>query len=167
MDLPELTWEGYVTPYGIGLLARADDLPLCLELPAAGRRPIPSPAGASAWRSRLERYFAGQPVDFELDLGAFAAAWRLTPFQTAVYAALARLPYGVAVSYRDLATAAGRPRAWRAVGTALAANPLPIILPCHRVVRNDGRLGEYGGRPEWKARLLRLEGLTVGDGRLS
>lgn len=166
-DPSELTWESYAAPGGIGLLARVGDLPLRLELPEAGRRPIAPAAPASAWRSRLERYFAGSPVDFGLDVTSFAAAWRLTPFQTAVYEALGRLPYGAVMSYRDLATAAGYPCAWRAVGTALAANPLPVVLPCHRVVRNDGRLGEYGGRPEWKARLLRLEGLAIAEGRLS
>ena len=83
-----------------------------------------------------------------------------------MYRALARVPYGSAVSYRELAAAAGRPNAYRAVGSAMARNRLPVILPCHRVVRNDGRLGQYGDDPAWKERLLTLEGVAVAGGRL-
>ena len=73
------------------------------------------------------------------------------------------MPYGTAVSYRELAAAAGRPNAYRAVGSAMARNLLPVILPCHRVVRNDGRLGQYGDDPAWKERLLTLEGVPSGE----
>jgi len=158
--------ETFATPYGPGLLERRGDLPLRLELPDRRRQPLP-PAAGSGWVDLLERYFRGEPVTFALDVAAFAAAWRLTPFQAAVYAALARVPYGRVVSYRELAAMAGRPLAWRATGSAMAANPLPVILPCHRVVCNDGRLGQYGDDPRWKARLLRLEGVPVREGRLA
>jgi methylated-DNA-[protein]-cysteine S-methyltransferase len=70
------------------------------------------------------------------------------------------------LSYRDLAAAAGHPNAYRATGSVMARNDLPVILPCHRVVKNDGRLGFYGDDPAWKARLLRLEGVGVRHDRL-
>ena len=75
------------------------------------------------------------------------------------------MPYGDALSYRELAAAAGRPNAYRAVGSAMARNALPVILPCHRVVSNDGRLGQYGDDPAWKERLLALEGVPVAASR--
>ena len=72
--------------------------------------------------------------------------------------ALARVPYGRTVSYRELARDAGHPAAWRATGSVMARNELPVILPCHRVTRSDGQLGRYGDDPSWKRRLLELEG---------
>ena len=90
-----------------------------------------------------------------------------TDFERDVYRALAEVPYGEAVSYRDLAAAAGRPNAYRAVGSAMARNALPVILPCHRVIKNDGRLGFYGDDPAWKERLLALEGVRVVEGRVA
>ena len=80
---------------------------------------------------------------------------------------MSRVPHGAVVSYRDLARVAGRPHAYRAVGSAMARNELPVILPCHRVIKNDGRLGQYGDDPAWKERLLALEGVRVHDGRVT
>jgi methylated-DNA-[protein]-cysteine S-methyltransferase len=159
----------FATPFGTGLLTMAGDLPLGLELPAPGIR---GPAGDAAddehgaldrvgWVAKLERYFAGEPVAFDLDVAAHCRARGLTAFETAVYAALAAVPYGRAVSYRDLAHAAGRPNAYRAVGTAMSHNALPVILPCHRVIKNDGTPGLYGDDPTWKLRLLELEGVLA------
>jgi len=159
----------FATPFGTGLLTMAGDLPLGLELPAPGIR---GPAGDAAddehgaldrvgWVAKLERYFAGEPVAFDLDVAAHCRARGLTAFETAVYAALAAVPYGRAVSYRDLAHAAGRPNAYRAVGTAMSHNALPVILPCHRVIKNDGTPGLYGDDPTWKLRLLELEGILA------
>jgi O-6-methylguanine DNA methyltransferase len=160
-DLP------FTTPFGTGLLTLAGDLPLELELPVPGVR---GPAGAATyaghgagdrveWVAKLEAYFAGEPVTFDLDVAAHCRARGLTVFETAVYTALAAVPYGRAVSYRDLAYAAGRPNAYRAVGTAMSHNALPVILPCHRVIKNDGTPGLYGDDPAWKLRLLELEGV--------
>ena len=72
--------------------------------------------------------------------------------------ATAQIPYGKTASYTEVAAHAGRPAAVRAAGSALANNPLPIVVPCHRVLRSGGELGSYRGGPETKARLLRLEG---------
>jgi methylated-DNA-[protein]-cysteine S-methyltransferase len=158
--------EWYVTDLGVGRVVVAGGLPLRLDLPDPA---VPAPPGhpASRWTRALERYFAGEPVVFDLDMDAYADARGLTDFERDVYVALSRVPYGTAVSYRELAAAAGRPNAYRAVGSAMARNQLPVILPCHRVVLNDGRLGQYGDDPAWKARLLALEGVPVAGGRLA
>jgi len=106
-------------------------------------------------RHQLEEYFTGTRRAFDVPLD-----WQLTGgFRRSVLQATARIPYGHTASYRDVATQAGRPAAVRAAGTALARNPLPIIVPCHRVLRTGGQLGSYRGGPEAKASLLDLEGV--------
>ena len=159
--------ETYECELGVGRLLLAGDLPLEHDLPAAGRTSLPAAGEPSRWAWLLTRYFAGEPVRFGLDVDAYADALGFTDFERDVYAALAAVPYGEVVSYRDLAAAAGRPRAFRAAGSAIARNLLPVILPCHRVIRNDGRLGLYGDDPAWKARLLQLEGARVRAGRVT
>jgi methylated-DNA-[protein]-cysteine S-methyltransferase len=102
---------------------------------------------------QVRRYFAGDLRTFDVLL-----SWGdVTPFQRSVYEAMARIPYGELVSYGDLAREAGSPRAFRAVGQACNRNPLPIIVPCHRVVAADGSLGGYGGGLDVKRTLLALE----------
>jgi len=157
--------EFYVCPQGVGRLLIAGDLPLELDLPDPAAA-VPPSCPSSRWTRLLERYFAGERVSFDLDVDAYAGAHGLTSFERAVYAALARVPYGTALSYRELADAAGQPNAYRAAGSVMARNELPVILPCHRVIRNDGRLGQYGDDPAWKERLLALEGVAVAGGRL-
>jgi methylated-DNA-[protein]-cysteine S-methyltransferase len=107
---------------------------------------------------RLRGYARGEPVAFPDALDLAAA----TPFQQAVWLATRDIPRGRTRSYGWLAVWAGRPRAARAVGQAMAANPWPIIVPCHRVVSSSGRLGGYGGGLDMKERLLRLEGAIDG-----
>lgn len=153
--------ETYVCGLGVGRILVAGDLPLELDLPDPARHALPGAAPPSRWSGLVERYFAGEPVAFALDVDAYAAAHGLTSFERDVYAALAAVPYGIVLSYRDLATAAGHPNAYRAAGTAMARNELPVILPCHRVIRNDGHLGQYGDDPAWKERLLALEGVRL------
>ncbi len=110
------------------------------------------PALATA-RHELDEYFALRRRAFEVPLD-----WRLSQgFRREVLRATAAIPYGRTASYRDVATRAGSPRAVRAAGTALATNPIPIIVPCHRVLRTGGQLGSYRGGAEAKATLLRLE----------
>lgn len=105
-------------------------------------------------RLQLEEYFAGERREFTLtlDLGP-AAGFRLRALE-----AMSRIPYGETVTYAELAGRAGNPRAARAAGHACATNPIPIILPCHRVLGSDGGLHGYGGGLDVKERLLRLEG---------
>lgn len=106
-----------------------------------------------ATRGQLDEYFAGKRRRFDLPL-----APRGTPFQTQVWNTLATIPYGETISYAQLATRVGRPTAMRAVGAANGRNPLPIVLPCHRVIGADGSLTGFGGGLPTKAFLLRLEG---------
>ena len=95
--------------------------------------------------------------------------WNRLPggFRGAALRACAGIPWGQVATYGDLARAAGSPGAARAVGSAMAANPVPVIIPCHRVVRADGELGEYGmGGPAMKERMLRAEGVVITNGRI-
>jgi len=159
------TEERYETPFGVGRLLLAGDLPLDHEIP--DQRLSPSGAAPGPWGRLLQWYFAGDPVTFPLDLDAYVAAVGATAFEAAALRALHRVPYGEVLSYRDLAVAAGRPNAYRAVGTVMAGNRLPVILPCHRVIHNDGSLGQYGDDPAWKRRLLELEGVDLAGRRAS
>lgn len=110
------------------------------------------PAFADAVDS-LTRYFNGDPVDFALALDLEAG----TPFQREVWQIARRIPYGEVRSYAWIAREMGRLKAVRAVGGAMGANPLPIVVPCHRVIRSDGGLGGYSGGLPWKRQLLALE----------
>jgi len=105
-------------------------------------------------RRELEEYFSGRRRSFEL-----AQDWRLMgPFMRRVLAATYAIPYGATSTYGEVAVEAGSPRGSRAAGNALGANPLPIVVPCHRVLRRGGVLGGYAGGPERKRYLLALEG---------
>jgi len=101
---------------------------------------------------QLCEYFKGERASFDVPLDV-----RGTPFQLAVWRAVETIPYGETRSYKWVAERVGRPRAVRAVGRALAANPVPIIIPCHRVVRSDGGLGGFSLGLEVKEFLLELE----------
>jgi O-6-methylguanine DNA methyltransferase len=101
---------------------------------------------------QILEYLASERTDFDVPLDL-----RGTPFQCAVWDALIEIPYGESRSYADVARAVGRPNAQRAVGSANGANPVSLIVPCHRVIAADGSLGGYGGGQELKARLLAME----------
>jgi methylated-DNA-[protein]-cysteine S-methyltransferase len=151
--------EYYSTAFGVGKLVLDGDLPLEHSLPDPRR--AAAGEGADPWCARLRRYFDGEPERFAFDVDRFIAAHRLSAFEADVVRALAAVPYGRTASYRDLAVAAGHPQAQRAVGSVMARNELPVILPCHRIVRSDGTLGQYGDDPAWKRRLLELEGAAI------
>jgi methylated-DNA-[protein]-cysteine S-methyltransferase len=102
---------------------------------------------------QLREYFAGARRDFDLPLAPAG-----TPFQLAVWNVLRAIPYGATRSYLDVANAIGKPAACRAVGAANGANPLPIVVPCHRVIGSNGSLTGFGGGIDVKRRLLSLEG---------
>ena len=106
-------------------------------------------------QKQLREYFAGRRREFDLPLAASG-----TEFQQAVWNGLREIPYGETESYGELARRVGRARAVRAVGTANGANPISIIVPCHRVIGHDRRLTGYGGGLEAKRVLLELEGAT-------
>ena len=120
-----------------------------IAAPEAGDLPLLHEA-----RAQLTEYFAGQRTAFDLPLDLRGA-----DFQRAVWEALLAIPYGETRAYGDIAAAIGRPRAARPVGQAVGANPVGVIVPCHRVIGHDGRLTGFGGGLDLKRALLRLEGV--------
>jgi methylated-DNA-[protein]-cysteine S-methyltransferase len=111
----------------------------------------------------LRRYFVGEAVQFDLPID-----WTgFTPFQTVVYRVVVQIPYGVVESYGKIAIRIGRPRGARGVGSAMARNPLPIVIPCHRVVGTSGALTGYSapGGIMSKKWLLQLEGVVLGGAK--
>ncbi len=145
-----------VTPAGVVRLAfdteSTDDV--LTDLAArVSPRVLEAPARLDAVRRELDEYFEGARTAFDLSVD-----WALSAgFRRRVLAATARIPYGRTGTYRSVATEAGSPAAVRAAGTALATNPVPIIVPCHRVLRSDGALGGYRGGPARKQQLLGAE----------
>jgi methylated-DNA-[protein]-cysteine S-methyltransferase len=117
-------------------------------------RVIAYPRRLDEARRELDEYFAGERQRFEVPLD-----WRLSHpgFYRRVLRATAKVPFGEVITYTDAAKRAGSPRAFRAAGSALGSNPIPIVVPCHRVVRSGGDIGNYGGGPEMKRFLLELE----------
>ncbi len=110
----------------------------------------------SACAKQLTEYFAGDRNDFDLPLDAGGTA-----FQQMVWSALGDIPYGELRSYKDIANAIGKPKAVRAVGAANGSNPLPIVVPCHRVIGSDGSLTGFAGGLAMKTQLLTLEGALL------
>ena len=161
---PMLQWV-YSSPYGLVRLF-AEDGKLCRVLlggsgAGAGRRENPD-WWAPLVRA-LDRYFQGNGLPCNpavLWLGA------LSDFQRLVYDELVKVEFGRLVSYGELASLCGRPGSARAVGAAMGANPMPLFIPCHRVVQADAGLGGFGAGVQWKERLLRHEGWTVRAGRI-
>jgi methylated-DNA-[protein]-cysteine S-methyltransferase len=117
-------------------------------------RVVEAPARLDEVRRELEEYFESERRDFDLPLD-----WRLSRgFRSKVLHNIARIPYGETATYAEMAARAGSPTAFRAAGSACGSNPIPLVVPCHRVVATGGGLGGYGGGIEVKEYLLRLEG---------
>jgi methylated-DNA-[protein]-cysteine S-methyltransferase len=116
-------------------------------------RVLEAPGRLDAARRQLEEYFAGRRTSFDVPLDHRLA----TGFRARALDAIAAIPFGRTGTYRSIAAAAGSPRAVRAAGTACATNPLPLLIPCHRVVRSDGSMGRYGGGEAAKRLLLEHE----------
>lgn len=166
-EMIELAYERHDSPFGTMLVVAGDEGIVRLALgpeveeevlfdlarrisPRIGRT---GRSGITATRRQLDEYFAGDRQAFELPLD-----WRLTRgFRREVLHATAAIPYGSTASYAEMADRAGSPRAVRAAGSALATNPLPIVVPCHRVLRSDGAVGSYLGGSPMKASLLEME----------
>jgi methylated-DNA-[protein]-cysteine S-methyltransferase len=121
---------------------------------ASNSRP---PAPIAAARKQLQEYFAGERQQFELSLHPVG-----TPFQLSVWQQLRLIPYGTTTSYGELARRVGNPAASRAVGAANGRNPLPIVVPCHRVIGSNGSLTGFSGGLPIKQKLLALEQRTAG-----
>jgi methylated-DNA-[protein]-cysteine S-methyltransferase len=150
------TW--FRSPFGPLLLAGSDDELKFVSF-ATGKHAVAvdpewkeSHAAFTKVISQLRAYFMGQRKTFELTL-----AFEGTEFQKKVWTALCSIPYGQTISYKELAERIGNPKAVRAVGAANGANPIPIIVPCHRVIGSDGSLTGFGGGLPLKKRLLELE----------
>jgi methylated-DNA-[protein]-cysteine S-methyltransferase len=154
-----------VTPRGLVRVAYPDrDVGAELERLATEVSPrlLESARATEAIRRELDEYFEGLRRRFSVgpDLS------RVKGFTRSVLERTARIPYGHVATYREVATEAGSPRAFRAAGNALGANPIPIVVPCHRVVASGGGLGGYTGGVDRKMALLRLEGaLSAENGR--
>lgn len=146
------------TPIGDLLLAGDEDALHVVSFPEGARRRDPEPAWIYneqpflAACAQLEAYFAGALKEFDLKLAPSG-----TPFQLAVLEELRKIPYGTTASYSDVARRIGKPKAVRAVGAANGRNPIPIIIPCHRVIGARGDLTGFGGGLPTKEALLRLE----------
>lgn len=168
-DLVDVAWAVEDTPIGpltlaatpkglvrVGFGGEDDVLP---ELAAeVSPRVVRLPARLDALRRQLDEYFAGRRRHFDVALDR-----RLSHgYRLAVLEELSRVPFGETVSYKDLAERTGNPKASRAVGTAMATNPIPIVVPCHRVLRTGGALGGYGGGLDTKVWLLQHEGALLG-----
>jgi methylated-DNA-[protein]-cysteine S-methyltransferase len=118
-------------------------------------RVLEAPARLDDARRELDLYFEGKLIEFDLPLD-----WQLSrDFRRRALRAIDRIPYGKTRSYTEIARSAGNERAVRAAGTACGANPIPIVVPCHRVLRTGGALGGYGGGLPMKEALLELEGI--------
>jgi methylated-DNA-[protein]-cysteine S-methyltransferase len=144
------------TPQGLVRIGLPNEDPEELLADLAGRispRVLEAPAGLDEERRELEDYFAGRRHTFELPID-----WQLSHgFLLRARQGIAAIPYGETRTYTDLARAAGNERAVRAAGSACSRNPIPLVVPCHRVLRSDGSLGGYAGGLEMKEKLLELE----------
>jgi len=167
--LVDVAWATVDSPLGPLLLAGTDaglvkvgfgveDAALEELAAHVSPRVLEAPQRLDEARRELDEYFAGRRQAFELPLD-----WRLSRgFRRTVLERLyAEVPFGRTVSYLELASKSGNPKASRAVGTAMATNPLPIVVPCHRVLRTGGALGGYGGGLDAKRHLLALEGALL------
>jgi methylated-DNA-[protein]-cysteine S-methyltransferase len=148
-----------VTDHWLARITYDPEPELELERPArlAGPRVLRAPRALDETRRELDDYFAGRRKAFDLALDIRGQA----PFAVAVLRELAKVPYGHPATYGELVSRAGNPRAARAVGMVMNRNPIPIVLPCHRILGASGSLVGYGGGLERKEKLLRLEGAIL------
>ena len=164
----EISYATVDTPVGIASVAATSRGVLSVGLPSeavddfldrlaehVSPSIVEAPVTLDVARRELDEYFSGRRQGFDLPLD-----WRLVPggFYRRVLNATSKLPFGTTMTYGEIAAQAGNARAHRAAGTALGSNPLPIVVPCHRIIRSGGDPGNYGGGPELKKWLLRLEG---------
>lgn len=169
----QLYTQPFTTPFG-GMLVALDDQDQLVRLIFPNGHDqwaheiirkqytiIPDSSRCDPVVGQLTEYLAGQRRAFDIPLRMIG-----TPFQQTVWTALQTIPYGTIINYRQLAERIGNPAAIRAVGRANATNPIPIIVPCHRVIGADGSLTGFGGGLPLKEALLKLEGVDVADSRI-
>ena len=164
--LLDVAYRTLATPVGELLLATTERGLIRIAFPIQGHdavleslaeivspRILRAPQRLDPVSRQLDEYFGGRRTEFDLPLDFRLASG----FRRTVLAHLPAIPYGHTESYAQVAAASGSPKAVRAVGTACAKNPLPVVVPCHRVVRSDGTAGGYAGGPDAKRTLLDLE----------
>jgi methylated-DNA-[protein]-cysteine S-methyltransferase len=166
--LADVAYAGFDSPYGRIHVAVTERGLVSLALPSipedeflaelatsVSPRLLELPASVDRVRRELDEYFAGKRQTFDLELD-----WRLirSGFYRSVLRETEKLPFGVTSTYGEIAARAGNARAYRAAGTALATNPIPLVIPCHRILRAGGSVGEYGGGSAMKQSLLEAEG---------
>ena len=158
MTTPTFTMP-MATPVGRLVLESDGDVLIGIWLPTAGTKARgdgrDAPPVLKETVTQLEEYFARERTEFDIPMELDGTA-----FQKEVWVELSRIPYGETISYGELARRVGRPRGPRAVGQANGKNPVPIIVPCHRVLASNG-IGGYGGGLPMKRALLAVEGLTA------
>ena len=166
--LLDVAYANVDSPFGPLLLAATPRGLVRINLPAydpeetleelatkVSPRVLEAPAKLDEARRELDLYFEGKLTEFDLPID-----WQLTGgFRGKVQHAINRIPYGQTRTYTEMARSAGNERAVRAAGTACGSNPIPIVVPCHRVLRSGGGLGGYGGGLPMKEALLKLEGV--------
>jgi O-6-methylguanine DNA methyltransferase len=151
-----VTYAFYQSPFGLLKVGIADEKVVLVGIVSKqDKAHQPTPLSAEVYR-QLQEYFAGKRTVFTVPYTCNG-----TSFQQAVWAQIAKIPYGQTVTYKDIAQAIGKPRAFQATGRAVGANPLAIIIPCHRVVGSKGELTGYAFGLEMKKSLLNLEFQTL------
>lgn len=158
-----LLYDHVSTDWGGALVAMDEKGVKLVKLYEGSKAPVPifnvwrkSPSDLKEATDQLKAYFAGELRVFDLPLSLEG-----TPFQLQVWSALQTIPYGEIRSYMDMAISMGNDKACRAVGGANGRNPIPVIIPCHRVVGSNGSLGGYSGGLGLKRRLLAIEGVSL------
>ena len=147
-----VTYTFYNSPFGLLKTGIADEKVILITLvPEQDERHQPTSLSNEVY-AQLQAYFAGRRTEFSLPYELIG-----TTFQKQVWAQIAKIPYGQTVTYKDIAQAIGKPRAFQATGRAVGANPLAIIIPCHRVIGSSGDLTGYAFGLEMKKSLLKLE----------
>lgn len=150
------TYDFYQSPFGLLKIGAADGKVILVSIVSKQDEPNqPTTLSAEVYR-QLQEYFAGKRTVFTVPY-----ALNGTSFQQAVWTQIAKIPYGQTVTYKDIAQAIDKPRAFQATGRAVGANPLAILIPCHRVVGSNGELTGYAFGLEMKKALLNLECQTL------
>jgi methylated-DNA-[protein]-cysteine S-methyltransferase len=148
--------QSLMTPLGALQLEATESGLSAIRFPSRATKPVETPQTTPVLDHAIEEltaYFKSELTRFSVPLD-----WAGTPFQESVWVALTRIPFGATVSYNEIAHAIGRPRSARPVGGAVGRNPLPIIVPCHRVMGSNGALTGFTGGLEFKVSLLTHEG---------
>lgn len=163
-------WTPFVTPLGEAYVASTAEGLCCLTIPQESRehffvrlrmwfshdRILPHPGPNMEAVDQLDAYWRGERTHFDVRLDL-----RGTPFQVEVWTALLHIPFGKSISYRELAEQVNLPKGFQAVGSAIGQNPVPIIVPCHRVIGVDGALTGYAAGTDTKRWLLQHEGTLL------